>query len=150
MPVGFTRALPPADAEAVKRTEAALGVEIPREYVAFLGEQNGGYLDENVLAPGDDVSVEYLYSAGPNDDPYVSSLEEQARLYSPETDPRIRTGFLPIGENGLGDIICLRVAGEDCGAVYLWAHDAAENDDAYERVADSWTDFWDALRPDPS
>ncbi len=149
MPVGFTEALPPADAEAVKRTEAALGVEIPREYVAFLGEQNGGYLDENVLPPGDDASVEYLYSAGPNDDPYVSSLEEQARSYSPETDPRIRTGFLPIGEDGGGNIICLRAAGEDYSAVYFWTHDAAENDDAYERIADSWTDFWDALRPYP-
>jgi hypothetical protein len=64
-----------------------------------------------------------------------------------DLDYRLRTGFLPIGEDEGGNRVCLKVAGEDYGAVWFWTHDAALDEDPFERLSDSFSDFFEALRP---
>lgn len=149
MAVEFYEAQPPATAEAIEGVESALGITLAADYEAFLCEHNGGYLEPNFLPPEGDASLHYLYSAGPNDDEDLDDLEQAAWFFSPEgdSDPDIPAGYLPIGGNEGGDIICLKVEGDDAGAVYFWTHDTAVGDDPLERLGDSFGTFISALRP---
>jgi hypothetical protein len=150
MAVGFTQELPPASEDALAEFEARLGVSLPNGYRAFLRERNGGYLEDNFLPPDADASARYLYSAGPNQHEHIGDLESALHsLYLPDVDVdyRLRTGMLPIGEDDGGNQVCLKVAGEDRGSVWFWTHDAFANIDPFERVADSFEEFFERLRP---
>jgi cell wall assembly regulator SMI1 len=149
MAVGFVQGFPPASADEIERVESELGVELPGDYRAFLQRQNGGDLEENFLPPEADASARYLYSAGPNDDDDIDDLVTAATFYSPDSpaDPEIDPAYLPIGEDDGGNVVCLKVRGDDRGAVYFWAHDAFEGTDPFERLADSFGEFFEALRP---
>jgi hypothetical protein len=123
MAVGWDRPAPPADEAAIARVERELGFELPADYREFLRRQNGGKPEPNSYNRR--VGVRYLYSAGPNDDEYVDDLEEAAMrswadpMTDPPEDPMDRS-LLPIGEEDLGNVICLKVGSEDYGAVYFW------------------------------
>jgi cell wall assembly regulator SMI1 len=149
MAVGFEHAFPPASPEQIEETESELGVELPEDYRRLLQRIGGGDLEDNFLPPEADASVRYLYSAGPNDDDDIFDLVTAARFYSPESpsDPVIDPDYLPIGEDDGGNVVCLKVRGDDRGAVYLWAHDAFANTDPFKRLADSFEEFFEALRP---
>lgn len=62
-------------------------------------------------------------------------------------DPEIDPEYLPIGEDDSGNVVCLKVRGDDRGAVYFWTHDAFEGTDPFKRLADSFDEFFEALRP---
>ena len=149
MAVAFDEPAPPASAEAIEHVERRLDVVLPEDYKRFLRRQNGGYLEPNAHEQGGGVSVRYLYGAGPTGDEHLDDLESVARLYSPEgeADDELAPGFLPIGEDDGGNLICLKVAGEDYGAVYFWEHEVLPEGDAYARIADSFEAFFDGLRP---
>jgi SMI1 / KNR4 family (SUKH-1) len=149
MAVGFQRALPGASKAEIERVEEELGIELPDDYRRFLERTGGGYLEDNFLAPEAEANVRYLYSPGPNDEEHIFDLLSAAEFYSPASpsDPSIDPDYLPTGEDDGDNVICLKVRGEDSGAVYLWAHDAFANTDPFERVADSFGDFFERLRP---
>jgi hypothetical protein len=149
MAVGFERAFPGASPEQIESVEAELGVELPGDYRRFLARTGGGYLEANFLPPEADASVRYLYSAGPNDDDHIFDLVTAARFYAPDSpsDPEIDPDYLPIGEDDGDNVICLKVRGGDRGAVYFWTHDAFANVDPFERLADSFEEFFERLRP---
>jgi hypothetical protein len=142
MAVGFERALPGASPEQIEWVEAELGVELPDDYRRFLARTGGGYLETNFLPPEADASARYLYSPGPNDDEHIFDLVSAAAFYT-----EIGRDYLPIGEDEGDNVICLKVRGEDRGAAYIWAHDAFANIDPFERLADSFEEFFERLRP---
>lgn len=149
MAVGFEDPFPAATPEQIDQVEAVLDVRLPEDYRRFLQRHNGGDLKENFLPPEADASARYLYSAGPNDDEFIYDLVSAATFYSPDSpsDPEIDPQYLPIGEDDGGNVICLKVRGEDRGAVYFWSHDAFANTDPLKRLTDSFEDFFEALRP---
>jgi hypothetical protein len=142
MAVGFTAELPPASEEALVELEVRLGVELPDDYRRFLARTGGGELDGNFLPPEADASARYLYSPAPNDDDDIYDLLSAARFYA-----EIGRAYLPIGEDDGGNVVCLKVAGQDRGSVWFWTHDAFANTDPFKRLADSFDDFFDRLRP---
>ena len=147
MAVGWDRPGPPADEAAIARVERELGFDLPADYREFLERQNGGKPELNFYDR--QVTVRYFYSAGPTDDEYVDDLETAARNYWPPSRPGdpIDPSFLPIGENVFGNVICLKVRGEDYGAVYFWDHELAVSVGPYTRVTDSFSEFFESLRP---
>jgi len=150
MAVGFERALPPAPPGAIETVEARLEITLPDDYKEFLRRHNGGYVESNFFPAGGGCGhVRYLYSAGPNDDEYVDDLEGAARRYWPPSRPGdpIDPSFLPIGEEDLGNVICLKVGGEDYGAVYFWDHELAVSVGPYTHLADSFSEYFEGLRP---
>jgi cell wall assembly regulator SMI1 len=149
MAVGFEQAFPGASPEQIESVEAELGVELPADYRRFLQQHNGGDLEDNFLPPDADASARYLYSAGPNDDDEIYDLATAAGFYAPDSpsDPEIDPDYLPIGEDDGGNVICLKVRGEDRGAVYFWAHDAFAGTDPFTRLADGFAEFFERLRP---
>lgn len=150
MAVGFSRSQGPAHPGAIEQVESRLGIELPQDYRRFLQTTNGGVPKSNFLPPEANASARYLYSAGPNDDEYLEDLESIAHLYSAdgEVDDETLPGFLPIGEDDGSNLVCLKVTGEDYGAVYFWSHEMSEPEQAYTRIADSFEEFFDRLRPD--
>lgn len=149
MTVGFEQSFVGASSEVIERVEAGLGITLSGDYREFLRGQNGGYLEDNFLPPNADLSVRYLYSAGPNDDDDIFDLESAAEFYRSRSPskPQISSDYLPIGENSFDDVLCLKIRGEDSGAVYLWNHDALANTNPFERVADGFGGLFAALRP---
>jgi cell wall assembly regulator SMI1 len=149
MAVGFENAFPAASPDEIEKVESELGVELPDDYRSFLQRTNGGDLEDNFLPPEADAGARYLYSAGPNDDDDIFDLVTAATFYSPQSpsDAEIDPDYLPIGEDDGGNVICLKVRGDDRGATYFWAHDAFANTDPFKRLADSFGDFFEALRP---
>jgi SMI1 / KNR4 family (SUKH-1) len=147
--VGFDNAFPGAAPEQIERVEATLGVDLPHDYRRFLERHDGGDLEENFLPPEGDASARYLYSASPNGDDDIFDLVSAATFYSPRSpaDPEIDPDYLPIGEDDGGNVVCLKVRGDDRGAVYLWTHDAFEGTNPFKRLADSFDEFFAALRP---
>jgi len=148
MAVGFDEAFPPAKAGAIEGVEARLGVRLPEDYRSFLERQNGGEPEPNFFDRR--VGVRYLYSAGPNDDEHIDDLDSIAELFSPEgeADDVLRPGFLVIGSDDTGNRLCLKVSGEDYGAVYFWDHELADSPEGYTRLTDTFTEFFEALRPE--
>jgi SMI1-KNR4 cell-wall len=142
MAVGFERAFRRASPEQIESVEAELGVELPGDYRRFLERPGGGYLEANFLPPEADASVRYLYSAGPNDDDDIFDLVSAAAFYR-----EIGRDYLPIGEDDGGNLVCLKVAGQDRGSVWFWTHDAFANTDPFTRLADSFEEFFERLRP---
>jgi SMI1 / KNR4 family (SUKH-1) len=149
MAVGFERAFPGASSEEIERIEKEIGADLPDDYRRFLDRTDGGELEVNFLPPEADAGVRYLYSAAPNDDEHIFDLVSAAEFYSPDSpsDPAIDPDYLPIGEDDGGNVIALKVRGDDRGAVYFWAHDAFANTNPFTRLADSFEDFFDRLRP---
>lgn len=149
MAVDFVHSFVPASEATIRRIEADLGTALPEDYRHFLRSRNGGYLEENFLPPEADLSVRYLFSAGPNDDEDIFDLESASEFYSPDSpaDPEIPSDYLPIGENSFDDVLCIKIRGDDTGGVYLWSHDALAGTDPLERVADRFEDLLTALRP---
>ncbi len=136
--MNFEDPAPPASGEAIAEVESALDVRFPENYRRFLGHQNGGYLEPNVL-PGDlGASVRCLYSAGETPVEGLEDLVSVAQLYGPEgeADDELRAGLLPIGEDEGGNLICLDVDGDDPGSVYFWEHEIEPQNEAYTRLAD--------------
>jgi hypothetical protein len=146
--VGFDEAFPPAPAGTIEGVEARLGVKLPDDYKSFLQRQNGGEPAPNFF--NEMVGVRYLYSAGPNDDEYIDDLDSIAELFSPEgeADDVLEPGFLVIGADGIGNRLCLKVSADDYGAVYFWDHELADSPEGYTRLTDTFTDFFEALRPE--
>jgi len=151
MAVGWDRPAPPAEEAAIARVERELGIELPADYREFLGKQNGGEPESNFFPAGDGFGhVRYLYSAGPTEVEDIDDLEEAARAYWPPSRPGdpIDPSFLPIGEEDVGNVICLKVRGEDYGAVYFWDHELAVSVGPYTRLADSFSEYFEGLRPE--
>ncbi|MDP8942618.1 MAG: SMI1/KNR4 family protein [Actinomycetota bacterium] len=149
MAVAFDEPAPPASPQAIEQVERSLDIVLPEDYRRFLRQQNGGYLEPNAHEQGRGVRVRYLYSADPTGDEHLDDLESVAWLYSPEgeADDELDPGFLPIGEDDGGNLICLKVSGDDYGAVYFWEHEVLPESDAYTRIADSFEAFFAGLRP---
>ena len=155
MALGWDRPAPPAQEAAIARVERELGIELPADYREFLGRQNGGEPEQNFYPPGEGFGrARYLYSAGPTDLEDIDDLVAEARrswadpMTDPPEDPMDRS-LLPIGEDAFANLICLKVSGgEDYGAVYFRDSDVPESPEAYTRLTDSFTEFFDALRPE--
>lgn len=148
MTIGFDDPGPAASVEELDRVERRLGVSLPRSYRSFLQTQNGGDPEPNFFDAN--VGVRQFLSAGPITVEGVRELEAVARLYAPEgeADYVLPEGILPIGEDDLGNLVCVAVEGPDAGAVFFWDHESLEDEEPLRRLADDFAEFFEALRPE--
>jgi hypothetical protein len=94
--------------------ERILNEDLPLAYKRFLLKSNGGtpdppYFRTSVLAE--------FFSVNATDETY--DLVENYRFLR-ETLPE---ELVPIARDGLGDVVCLAVKGENRGKVYFWDHE---------------------------
>jgi cell wall assembly regulator SMI1 len=153
------------DISAFEQENAVL---LPDDYRAFLLKHNGGAPNPRWFdcSDGTDVvhsAVESFFSiyTKPETETGLSpnmNLTRTIRLYKRTGTSRMPEELIPIGEDGVGNQICLCVSGEHTGCIYYWDHEMeCTGGGTYEDgtpvtmwdnchfVANSFTEFLDSL-----
>lgn len=117
-------------------------VTLPKQYVDFLLEYNGGFPQEsNFKLPDDEGEslVNEFYGIGD----MKSNLGKVFEVLEGE----IREDFISIGNDPGGNEILLGVSGEYQGKVYFWIHDIEPEDEMDNMfiLAGNFTEFFNNL-----
>ncbi len=98
-----------------------LEVQLPKDYVEFLLRNNGGQPEKNHYSKSGasgvvsfDFDLNVFYGIGGNDTSF-----DILTMYSIYCD-KIPEELLPIGDDGVGNIICIGIEDEYRGKVYMW------------------------------
>lgn len=119
-----------ASEQGIGKFEASIGSKLPKEYREFLLKFNGGSPKNSVFDYRMDGSlhgstVKRLFGIGVKG----YDLGENWRIYS----DRIPSGFLPIGIDSFGNLICIGLHGKNAGKLFFWNHEMGEpNEDDLE------------------
>lgn len=131
--------------EQINECQIRLKAQFSNAYIDFLLSQNGG-MPVNCLFKYDkhkESCVCYFY--GIDLDAKDMDLENNIDAYR----GRIPEGFLPIGEDPGGNIIC--IGGDNGETVYFWFHEAETEPPTMDNmylIADTFQAFIDSLEPD--
>jgi hypothetical protein len=144
MAVGYRRQAGPAPAEAIERLERQAGQPLPADYRAYLGQHDGGRLQDN------NEALNEVFGVGP-DTPEWASMWKKLDLYA----DRVPKWLLPVASDAFGNLFALSLRDQDKGSVWFWDHereadeDEPPADDNIEYRSASWRAFLDSLQPPP-
>jgi len=139
---------------ALHRLAAKIGGPVPADYLEMLKEFNGGIPQKRRLPFYNEVNEEEdeteFVCFYPVTDDAVDHKRDLQRFYSSvlETKETVldmnhpNNGFIPIGQDCAGNLICLRHAGENTGKVFFLDHDYEE----FYRHSDSLKEFIASLQ----
>ena len=98
-----------------------LEIQLPKDYVDFLLKHNGGQPTQNHFLKKDsndeplfDFNLNVFFGLGENDTSY-----DILTMFSIYCD-RMPEELLPIGDDGVGNIICIGIHGAHYGKVFMW------------------------------
>ncbi|WP_025684906.1 SMI1/KNR4 family protein [Paenibacillus maysiensis] len=114
---------PPLTLEEIEEFEIEHDVKFTEQYKKFLQESNGGYPVPNMFKISDEQGEDVLnvfYGIG---DMY-SNLEDYLDIY----EDRLPQGFIPIGNDPGGNVICLGTNTEYYEKIYFWDHEEESED----------------------
>jgi hypothetical protein len=131
--------------------EHDFGLELPSDYRAFLLEFNGGSPNPSffwIVKSSDGSSVHQLY--GLHDGPPPYSIQ----TYAGKERYGIPSGMLKIGDDGVGNSICIGVSESIEGKIYFLDHELHPNNEpesmeGITRLAESFDSFLAILQPSP-
>ena len=106
----------------IRRMERKIGLTFPAQYRFFLVRHNGGRPVEKYFkfTKGEALHVGKVLDLFGIDDPVEScNIEWNYEVYR----DRMPSGFLPIGCEDGGNIICMKCVQPELGAIYYWDHD---------------------------
>lgn len=126
----------------LKRFEQEYDVTLPKQYVDFLLENNGGYPQESnfKISEGEGESlVNKFYGIG-------DMKGNLAKVFD-ILEGEIPEGFLSVANDPGGNEILLGISGEYRGKVYFWIHDIEPEDEMGNMffLADSFSEFFSNL-----
>ena len=141
----------PLSQESLAQFEQAHGLTLPSDYREFLLEFNGGTPSPSsfwISAPADASGIQQFY--GLHDGPSWLSI----RTYVENPTIGVPTGMLPIGDDGVGDWICIGISGSRDGRIYFVDHEVHPFDDpesmeGITQLADSFKSFLASLMHHP-
>lgn len=133
---------PKISLQDIKQFEQEYDIALPKQYVEFLIEYNGGFPQESGFKISDDEGeslVNKFYGIGD----MKSNLGKVFEILEGE----IPEDFISIANDPAGNEILLGVSGEYQGKVYFWIHDRVpeEEMDNMFILADSFSEFFDNL-----
>lgn len=128
------RRINPLGESELSRVEASLGVSIPEGYRNFLLATDGGKPVDYMVTPK--LGVTKFLGAR-----QIAEHRKRLRGRIPET-------VLPIADAAGGNRVCISIAPDEVGAIYLWDHELEPSgaEKAPERIAASFDDFVAQLR----
>ncbi|MED0874627.1 MULTISPECIES: SMI1/KNR4 family protein [Bacillus cereus group] len=126
----------------IKQFEQEYNVTLPKQYVDFLLEYNGGFPQESSFKISDDEGeslVNKFYGIGD----MKSNLGKVFEVLEGE----IPEDFISIANDPAGNEILLGVNGDFQGKVYFWIHDIEPEDEMDNMfiLADSFVEFFNNL-----
>ena len=135
--------------------EQRLGAVLPADYRDFLLATNGGQPEpllgfEFSETTGDESGslIRYFLCLLPANHP-LSIIE---MLFGLDYQGRLVSGYVPIGEDPLGNYVLLSTLPHDYGHVYFWDHEEEDEDEAsmcnMSLIAPSFTAFMAGLTED--
>jgi cell wall assembly regulator SMI1 len=153
MPLEIADSHEPLDEKRIAALEMQIGYRLPKEYRAFLAAHNGGYANGS-------NAFRYKYERGPYTESRINELLGLTAEYGSLDKNYLRMAalgripekLLPIADDPFGNLICISLAGKDCGAVYFWDHENEPDDGNQEfrnihLIADSFDEFLSGLVP---
>ncbi|PFK28999.1 SMI1/KNR4 family protein [Bacillus cereus] len=133
---------PKVSLQDIKQFEQECNVTLPKQYVDFLLEYNGGFPQESSFKISDNEGeslVNKFYGIGD----MKSNLGKVFEVLEGE----IPEDFISIANDPAGNEILLGVNGEFQGKVYFWIHDIEPEDEMDNMfiLADSFVEFFNNL-----
>ncbi|MCE3200953.1 SMI1/KNR4 family protein [Paenibacillus sonchi] len=144
----FTETNGPLSMEQIEKFESKHGISLPDQYKGFLQEFNGGRPVPKMFKISDEQGpdiVRLFFGIG---DMY-GNLDENIKIY----EDRLPIGFVPIGNDPGGNVICIGTDEEFAGKIYFWDHEEEPEDpDDMSNVyllANSFSDFLEQMYENP-
>lgn len=144
----FENSYPKTSLLEIQALSNELELQLPKEYIDFLLKFNGGQPTKNQFTKQNsdgellfDFDINVLFGIGRNDTRF-----DLLTMFSIYCDS-ISEELLPIGGDGIGNVICIGVDGAQKGGVFIWWKDKQVDEGAnpdYQNVdliASSFTDF---------
>lgn len=133
--------------EQIEQFEADHDVILPEKYKRFLLQWNGGYPEPSVFKISDEQGASVLHVLNGIGDMY-DNLEKVMGIY----EDRFPAGFIPIGDDPGGNVICIGTKEPYYEKIYFWDHEE-ESDEPDDRtnmyvLADDIYEFLDQLYDD--
>jgi hypothetical protein len=137
----------PLSLERLESFEKFIQIKLPVDYREFLLQYNGGKPQPSGfwIHPYDDGDSVYQF-LGLHDGPKGRSIDtcKGEELYG------IPRSLLPIGDDGLGNSICLGLSESTYGEIFFLDHDEhpyhdPESPDGIIKLSNSFTEFCDSL-----
>lgn len=95
-----------------------IGCELPKEYIEFLRQHNGGYVKNSISTYNKNGKRRFIltsmFGIGSEDD-LISQFETYKN--------RIPNNCIPIGRDAGGNLVCLNLSKDKYGNVYFWDHE---------------------------
>jgi hypothetical protein len=134
------------DEEKLSSFENRLEISLPKDYQEFLIKYNGGVPNPSGfwIMPGEDGS-EVLEFYGLHEGPPWRSIDGYTNV-----ELGIPEKLLPIGDDGVGNHICIGIKGEESGVVYFIDHEIhpyhnCESFEGITKLANSFSEFLNGL-----
>ncbi|MBC2256677.1 SMI1/KNR4 family protein [Listeria booriae] len=108
-----------ASEEVIQSFELENNLKLPVVYREFLKENNGGETEPSLFRISESEGVSVLNSLYGLGDMY-ENLQDFLEIY----DERLPNGFIPIGNDPGGNVICVATKGKQADQVYFWDHEA--------------------------
>jgi hypothetical protein len=139
------------DADMVRQLSDLIGVELPKDYKAFLAEFPGtGFLGIEIVSAGLVKAPSVPDGLYPMGVLYASSTQENEDLLGLrrlQKQSEIPLYVLLIGNDLASDFYCMDLRPESFGKIYFWDHEQLP-EDALRLLATDFTSFIGSLRKD--
>ena len=158
--ISFRGSGAPLTGENLAAVEEKLHIRFPEDYADFLRKVNGGIPEQEQLFDFYDSTREENNTSVIRRFFKIYTEPYSRRVYDDivqicqimRREETIGTDTVAIADDPGGNVICLCVAGENCGKVYFGNHEFEDEDTGYlwmDEIAPSFRVFLEALYPNP-
>ncbi|MBC1359129.1 SMI1/KNR4 family protein [Listeria booriae] len=102
----------------IQKFESINGFVLPKAYRLFLLENNGGETEPSTFFISENEGISVLNSFFGLGDIY-ENLQDFVEIY----DERLPDGFIPIGNDPAGNVICVSINESSSDNIYFWDHE---------------------------
>lgn len=130
--------------ESIRELESSLNCSFPEDYRTFLKQTNGGRPKKaDFQHPEFGISTINYYltvTKVVNYSTVIECTESLGLIFSDDTMSR----YVVIATDPGGLDICMGVAKDNLGQIFLWDHDTPNETIEFLKIADSFSDFFDS------
>lgn len=126
----FTESFEPLTLKEIEEFEATKGINIPKKFKEFLLDSNGGFPEPNEFLISDEQGsscVNILFGIH-------SEKFDNLSKYVERYKNRLPKGFIPIGDDPGGNLLCVGIEGEYTDQIHFWDHEEELDEDGNSRM----------------